>query len=92
MGASYVETGRFEEAVSAYKQALLRNPDNIFPHIGLASTYILMGREKEGRTEAVEVLRINPKLSLDNYAKAVASFFPDQLVLDSHIGRLSKQG
>ncbi len=33
-----------------------------------------MGREKEARAEAEEVLRIDPKFSLDYYAKAVLNF------------------
>ena len=57
--------GRFEEAVSAYKKAIQLSPNNIFAHIRLAATYSLMGREKEARAEAAEVLRINPKFSLD---------------------------
>ena len=65
-------TGRFEEAVSAFKQALLRSPDNIFAHLNLACYLHSMGREKEARAEAAEVLRINPKFSLDNYAKVMA--------------------
>ena len=39
-------------------------------HIDLTATYSMMGREKEARAEAAEVLRINPKFSLDSYAKS----------------------
>ena len=62
-------TGRFEEAVSAYKKAIQIAPDNFTAHLGLAATYSLMGREREARAEAAEVLRINPKFSLDYYAR-----------------------
>ena len=65
-------TGRFEEAVSAYKKAIQLAPDNILAHIGLAATYSMMGREKEARAEAAEVLRINPKFSVDTIAKAAS--------------------
>ncbi len=72
LGSAYAQTGRFEEAVSAYKKALLRASDlDILAHLGLAATYIALGREKEARAEAAEVLRINPKFSLDNYAKTI---------------------
>ncbi len=71
LGSAYAQTGRFEEAVPAYKKALLRSPDFIIAHLGLAATYIALGREKEARAEAAEVLRINPKFSLDNYAKTI---------------------
>ena len=39
-------TGRFEEAVSTYKKALQLAPDDIFARAGLATTYIMMGRER----------------------------------------------
>jgi class 3 adenylate cyclase len=56
------------------------------------ATYIQMGQEREARAEAAEVLRINPKFTLDNYAKGVAFSFPDQLDLDDYIDSLHKAG
>jgi adenylate cyclase len=92
LGGCYRKTGRFEDAISAYSQALLRNPNYIFGHIGLSSIYSLMGREKEARAEAAEVLRMNPKFSLENYSKAVAYNYPDQSALDNFIDSLRKAG
>jgi adenylate cyclase len=92
LGDAYVRMGQFEEAVSAYKQAILRSPDNLFAHLSLTSTYIRLGREKEGRAEAAEVLRINPKFTLDNHSKALISFVPSQSILDGYIERLRKAG
>ena len=86
----YRLTGRFEEAVSAYKKSIQRGPNNIFAHIQLAVTYIVMGREKEARAEAAEVLRINPKFSLDSYAKVLA--YKDQSVNDRIVAALRKAG
>jgi adenylate cyclase len=91
LGYAYKMTGRFEEAVSVYKQALQRSPDNLFSHLQLAETYMGMGREKEARAEAAEVLRINPKFSLDNFAKMYAHF-PDQSEFDRMIGRWRNAG
>ena len=56
---------RYGEAVSAFKKAIQIAPDNIATHRGLAATCSMMGREKEARAEAAEVLRINPKFSAD---------------------------
>jgi adenylate cyclase len=83
-------TGRFEEAVSAYKKALQRAPDNIFAHVGLTATYSLMGREKEARAEAAEVLRINPKFTTDYYVKTHP--YKDQSVVDRYVDACRKAG
>ena len=50
----------------------------------------MMGREKETGAEAAEVLRINPKFSLDYYAKRLA--YNDQLHADKLITALRKAG
>jgi adenylate cyclase len=90
-GHAYRLTGRFEEAVSAYKKALQLSPDSIFAHVNLAATYSLMGRETEARAEAAEVLRVNPKFSLDYWAR-LCSFFKDQSETDKFINALRKAG
>jgi len=89
-GRALRETGRFEEAVSAYKKAIQLAPHMIDAHAGLAATYIMMGREKEARAEAAEILRINPKFSVDSYAKRLT--FKDQSVTDKYIDALRKAG
>jgi adenylate cyclase len=89
-GHALKDTGRFEEAVSAFKKSIQIAPGNILGHLGLVSTYSLMGREREARAEAAEVLRINPKFSLDYYAKALP--FKDQSERDKYIARMSKTG
>ena len=49
-----------------------------------------MGREKEARAEAAEVLRINPKYSVDYYAKTL--MFKDQSANDRVVDALRKAG
>ena len=76
----------------AYKKAIQRGNEliDIVAHLSLAATYIAMGREKEAHAEAAEVLRINPKFSLDNHAKTLP--FKDQSAIDRYIGALRKAG
>jgi adenylate cyclase len=62
-------TGRYEEAITQIKKAIEREPRDIMSYIVLASTYSMAGREKEARAAAAEVLKINPKFSLDQFAK-----------------------
>ena len=52
-----------------FKKAIKMSPDHLHAHRNLAATYIYLDREEEARAEAAEVLRINPKFSLERYAK-----------------------
>jgi adenylate cyclase len=90
LGNALLFTERSEEAVSAYKKALQRSPDNLLAHVLLAATYSMMGREKEARAEAAEVLRINPKFSLDYFEKTLR--FKDQRLTNNFIDALRKAG
>jgi hypothetical protein len=50
----------------------------------------MMGREKEARTEAAEVIRINPKFSVDKWAKIIP--YKDQSEIDKFVNALCKAG
>jgi adenylate cyclase len=89
-GDALRNAGRFEEAVSAYKKAIQIESDNLVAHLHLAATYSLMGREREARFEAVEVLRINPKFSLEEIVKRY--IFRDQSSRDRFVSALRKAG
>jgi tetratricopeptide (TPR) repeat protein len=90
LGVALRMAGRFEEAVSASKKAIQLDPHLIFAHIGLGTTYSLMGRDKEARAEAEEVLRINPKFSLDHFAKTLP--YKDKSENDKVVNALRKAG
>jgi len=79
-----------EEAVSAYKKSSQLSPNSIFAHTRLAATYSMMGREKEARAEAAEVLKLNPNFSLDSYAKR--NNYRDQSVTENLVAALRKAG
>jgi hypothetical protein len=49
-----------------------------------------MGREKEARAAASEVLKINPKFSVDSFAKTLP--YKDQSVTDRVVVALRKAG
>ena len=90
LGNIYRDSGMYEEAISAYKKAASRQPDNIFAHIGLTASYSLIGREEEAQDAASEVLRINPKFSVERFAKIVKS--KDQSIKERYIDSLRKAG
>lgn len=82
--------GLYEEAVSAYKKAIQIAPDDMLAHLYLTGAYIMMDREPEARAEAAEVLRINPKFSVDHYAKIIP--YKDQSEKNRVINALWKAG
>jgi adenylate cyclase len=69
LGISYAFTGQYEEAIRWCEKAVHQQPDDIFAHLLLAAVYSFSGREEEARTQAAEVLRINPKFSVEKFAK-----------------------
>ena len=90
LGHAYRIMGRFEEAVSADETALERAPNSIHVHLGLAAVYSLMGHEKKAQAEAAEVLRMNPKFSVDSWAKNLP--YKDQSESDKVVNALRKAG
>ena len=89
-GNALRETGRLEEAAASYKKAVERAPNYWAFHAGLAIVYSMMDRNEEARAEASEVLRINPKFSLDWYARIAQ--YKDQAVTDRLINAMRKAG
>ena len=71
LGRAYMQTGRLGRAVSANRKGLLLAPDYIGGHLILGRCGHFLGREKEARVEAAEVLRINPQFSLEHFARGV---------------------
>jgi tetratricopeptide (TPR) repeat protein len=80
----------YEEAIAAYKKAISIEPGNLVAHVALATVYALDGREMEAQGEAEEVLRIEPKFSVERYAKSLA--FMNQAYRDLSIAALRKAG
>jgi adenylate cyclase len=91
LGSCNRDMGRYEEAISEFRKALRLYPDSLLPHLGLAATYSLMGREQEAHAETTEILRIDPKFSLNRHAKGFL-FFKNQTDADRYMESLRKTG
>ena len=87
---AYGRAGHFEEAVATIKKALQRSPDNFFAHVSLTYLYNRVGLEKEAHAEAAEVLRLNPKFSVDNYLKEAP--YRDERQIEDIVNNLRKAG
>ena len=70
---NYICTGRYEEAIAACKRGLNLIPNELFTHLALAIAYS-SGHEEAARAEAKEALRIDPKFSLEKYAKTALKY------------------
>jgi len=75
-------------------QRFLNRFPNILPvlpvHLTLAAVYSELGQDVEAQKEAAEVLRLNPKFSLEVYKQREP--IKDPAVLERHIAALRKAG
>jgi len=86
---AYRDSGQYEKAIEAAKKALQREPNTQSPYIHMTISYIRLGREEEARASAAEILRINPRFSLERYAKILPFSQP---VADRVVEDLRKAG
>ena len=72
---NYFFTKRYEEAVELGKQVLERAQKGeytpVFAHLGLSIAYMKLGKEKEARAHAEEILKTDPNFSVEVASKAL---------------------
>jgi protein involved in temperature-dependent protein secretion len=61
--------GKYEEAITWGRKAVLQNPNDFIAQIILTQIYCLSGRYEETRAQAAEVLKLQPKFTLEKWAK-----------------------
>jgi len=83
-------TEKYDEAIPVVKKALNRNPNYLPAYAFLAASYISLGREPEAVAAAEEILRIDPKFSLESYAKTLP--YKNKADKDKFIEALKKAG
>jgi adenylate cyclase len=68
---SYFFSRRYDQSIAVNKQLLERARKGegsiIMPHLGLAASYMLLGKEEKARFHAAEVLKTNPGYSLKGF-------------------------
>jgi adenylate cyclase len=90
IGAAYDLAGRPEEAIAPLKHYLSHYPNILPAHLTLAAVYSELGKEAEARAEAAEVLRLNPKFSLEVHRQRAP--IKDPAMLERHLAALRKAG
>ena len=79
VGAAYATAGRPEEAIAPLQRYISRFPNILGAHLTLAAVYSELGKEAEARAEAAEVLRLNPRFSLEVHRQREPLKDPAQL-------------
>jgi len=70
-GLAYCQAGRYEEAITAQRAAVSRNPNLLGSRICLMACYSMAGRDEAARAELKELLRLNPNFSFERATKQV---------------------
>jgi adenylate cyclase len=86
----YYLTGQYEEAIALQRRILQKEPNQLPSQLGLTAALIRAGKEDEARAEAAKVLRIDPKFSVESYARRLPA--KDQKVNDDFVSALRKAG
>jgi TolB-like protein len=71
LATSYNCVEKHEDAIEAGKKAVHLAPNNLWAHLALICPYYNSGREQEARAEVTEVHRIDPKFSVEHWAKTL---------------------
>jgi adenylate cyclase len=71
MAMAYFQAGDCKEALAACEKGLKRQPDHLVSRVIMATVYGSCGREKEARKEATEILRINPKFTVESFMRNI---------------------
>src|SRR5262249_56745230 len=90
VGTAYAVAGHYEEARAPLQRYLSRYPNRLDFHLALAMVYSELGQAAEARAEAAEVLRINPRFSLEVHKQRMP--IKDPAVLERHLAALRQAG
>jgi tetratricopeptide (TPR) repeat protein len=86
-----LSTGKFDESIELFRRIVRKEPNQLISQLGLVFALVAAGKEEEARAEAAKVLRIDPRFSLEQYAKTLG-YYKDRSVPDNMIRALRKAG
>jgi len=71
LAVNYFLAGDCKEAIATCEKGLKRQPDDLNSHVIMSAVFGSCGREAEARKEGSEVLRINPKFTVEPYMRNI---------------------
>lgn len=90
LGRAYFMTGQLDESIITWKKVLQVNPNYLPAHAFLAACYSSLDRYAEASAAAKEVLRINPKFSIESYTKTL--LYKNKADIERYVAALRKAG
>src|SRR5210317_627484 len=78
MGLCYFWTGQVEKGIEWCEKAVQQDPDSFLANLLLTGVYGMSDLEEKARSQAAEVLRINPKFSLEKWTASIPASIHDQ--------------
>jgi tetratricopeptide (TPR) repeat protein len=90
LASAYRDIEKYEQAMSWGEKAVRNNPENVLSRQILCSIYSLADRMDEARTQADEIMRLNPNFSVDRLARTDPT--KNQIVKMRYIDALRKAG
>ncbi|MBW2341294.1 MAG: adenylate/guanylate cyclase domain-containing protein [Deltaproteobacteria bacterium] len=90
LAGAYRDIEKHEEATYWAEKAVQQNPKNALSRVVLCSVYSLAGRMDEARAQAKEIMRLNPKFSVERFARTDPQ--KNQVVKKRYIDALRKAG
>jgi adenylate cyclase len=90
LGRAYFMTGQYDKSIATWKKAANLRPNYLNAHTFLAACYSSLNRQAEAAAAAKEVLRINPKFSLESYVKRLP--YKNKADIERYVAALRKAG
>ena len=90
LGRAYFMTGQYDMAILTLKKAVSTNPNFLPAHAFLAACYSSIDRQAEATAAAEQVLQLNPKFTLESYAKTLP--YKNNADIERYVAALRKAG
>ena len=90
LGRAYFMTEQYDKSIATWKKAANLRPNYLNAHTFLAACYSSLNLQAEAAAAAKEVLRSNPKFSIESYAKRLP--YKNKTDIERYVSALRKAG
>ena len=65
LGTAYCMNGQYSKGIEACQKAIIKSPDFLVPYLTIAASYSSLEKYENARKTVAEILRIDPKFSIE---------------------------